>query len=226
MITAIAIDDEPMALEVLMAHASELKSFNLVACFTNVSGAVKFLSANQVDLLLLDINIKNESGLEFAKQVYRQYAVIFTTAYNEYAVKAYDIDAVDYLLKPISKSRFKMALDRAFNRILIKEKGEIFIKDGDTRYKINTSEILYLQAAGNYLKIYCIAKTIICRNTLKNFLDTPVLTGFVQTHKSYAVNTNKIIRVESGSIILQNEIIVPLSNKLRRKVLIETGFIS
>src|SRR6187549_1883188 len=157
MIKAIAIDDEPLALEVIRSHAGKVPFLELAACFTDALKAVEYLAKEPVDLLFLDIKMPDISGLELMESLQQKPMVIFTTAYAEHAVQSYELNATDYLLKPFAFTRFLKACHRAHEILLLKQGSKapvadsLFIKSGYEQVKINFSDLLYLEGGGNYM---------------------------------------------------------------------------
>ena len=215
MVNAIAIDDEPLALDVLRKHSSAIEGLSINGYFTNPEQAIHSKAATDATLIFLDIRLKEKVGTDLAKQWNKEYAIIFTTAYTEYASLAFDLDAVDYLMKPISQAR----LQEAFNKYLKRYQPEeriLFIKDGSILHKISVDEILFLKTIGNYVQIHTTKKIILHRNTLKDLLKDPAFENFGRTHKSYAVNLEKISRIDSHHVLLGDKQI-PLSPILKNE---------
>ncbi|MCE7054157.1 LytTR family DNA-binding domain-containing protein [Algoriphagus sp. AGSA1] len=195
MIRAIAIDDEPMPLNILARYSQEMEGLSLAKTFTNTRAAKKWLSENPVDLLFLDINMPAQSGLDFFKSLEDTCMVIFTTAHSEYAVDGFNLNAVDYLLKPYSLERFKQAVHKAmeFHQFLSgKTKNNIFVKADYSIIKIPTQEILFIEAYTDYLKIHRInKKMIVSRMTMSSILEM-LPEDFIRVHRSYIVSIHRI----------------------------------
>src|SRR6187549_2932920 len=151
---AIAIDDEPIALDIIRSHSSKVPFLDLKATFTDAFNALEYLQKESVDLIFLDIKMPDISGIDFYNSLSKKPLVIFTTAYSEHAVTSFEMDAVDYLLKPFSLARFIKGCNKAFELYNFRNSGEsldhIFIKTGFEQIKVLFSEILYLEASGNY----------------------------------------------------------------------------
>jgi DNA-binding LytR/AlgR family response regulator len=159
--TAIAIDDEPIALEIVKAHVSGVSFIELTATFTNPFDARTYLQQNKTDLIFLDIKMPDISGIDLLNGISNPPMVIFTTAYSEHAVESFELDAIDYLLKPFSQLRFLKACNKAQELYTLRNKQEqgeeiksIFIKDGLKQIRVQLDDILFIEAAGNYTKIY------------------------------------------------------------------------
>src|SRR6201999_4150690 len=157
MLKAIAIDDEPIALEVILALAAKVGFLELTAVYTDAYEGMKCLQQEKSDLLFLDIKMPDISGIEFLRSIPNPPMVIFTTAYSEHAVQSFELDAVDYLLKPFSQARFLKACNKAHELYELRRGNaagpdHIFIKVGYGQIRIRLSDILYVQSTGNYMQ--------------------------------------------------------------------------
>jgi len=227
MIRCIAVDDEVNALKVIELYAQKVEKLNLLATFSNPVQAADFLENNAVDLVLLDINMKSLNGFELLDSLTHQPLVIFTTAYSEYAVKSYTVDALDYLLKPFTFSRFLKAINKADgygkgeNKVVtetaIPTEKIISVKSGTTIYRISLQDILYLEADGNYTKFVTQKEAIMVLCTMKDAL-AKVDGHFIQTHRSYAVAVSKVNKVESHQLRIGKKVI-PIGATYRNEVL-------
>ncbi|MFC0261103.1 LytR/AlgR family response regulator transcription factor [Fontibacter flavus] len=208
MLTAIAIDDEPMALEVVKAHASKVPFLELKETFTNAIKAMEYIKSNPVDLIFLDIKMPDISGMEFATLIPNETMIIFTTAYSEHAVKSFELDAIDYLLKPFNLSRFLKACQKAQEWFELKHGQKnasdfIFIKTGFEQVKINFDELLYCEANGNYVNFQTPNKKILSRMTLAE-TEKILPSHFLKTHRSFLVNAKKIDKIEKHQLHIGN----------------------
>lgn len=217
---AIAIDDEPMALEVVRAHAAKVPYLELVGCFTDAFKALEFLQNEPVDLLLLDIKMPDISGLEFVTSLPKKPMVIFTTAYSEHAVTSFELDAVDYLLKPFSLPRFVKACNKAQELLQLRGtsatsatvKDYIFLKTGYEQVKVHYDEILYLEAAGNYVTFVLEGKKLLSRMTIQELSEQLPADSFVRVHRSYIVAKKQIDKIERHQVCIKgNEVPVGAS---------------
>ncbi|MDN5204626.1 LytTR family DNA-binding domain-containing protein [Fulvivirgaceae bacterium BMA10] len=204
MMTAIAIDDEPKAIDVIRFHVSKIPTLSLIAHFHEPEEAMNFLRSNPVDLIFLDINMPYFSGLEMLQQLQIQPNVIFTTAYSEFALESYDYNAVDYLLKPFEFDRFKLAVDKAEERIESQRKQQLFffIKDGFKNIKVRFDDILFIKGSGNYLDIQTDHKVYSPRMTFVEMLNQLPPSDFVRVHQSYIVNIHYIDKIEDNHIFI------------------------
>jgi two-component system LytT family response regulator len=171
MLTAIAIDDEPMALDVIRNFSDKVGFIRLNTCFTNALDAIEYLQQNKVDLIFLDIKMPDISGIDFIRCIQAPPMVIFTTAYTEHAVQSFELDAIDYLLKPFALSRFLKACNKAFEQHgLRKTAGQpaapVFIKTGYEQVRVELDDILYAESSGNYVSFVLKGKKILSRLTM------------------------------------------------------------
>jgi two-component system LytT family response regulator len=208
MIKAIAVDDEPLALEVIRSHAGKVPFMEIAGYFTNAFEAIDFMARQPVDLLFLDIKMPDISGIELMESLQQKPLVIFTTAYAEHAVTSYELNAVDYLLKPFAFTRFLKACHKAHEQLLLKQgnkptslTGSIFIKAGYEQIKIEFNNLLYLEGGGNYMSfIMADGHTILSRLTMGDALALLPADVFVRVHRSYIVNKTKVDRIEKHQL--------------------------
>lgn len=199
----VAIDDEANALKVIELYSGKIENIDLVGAFTDPVKGITFLEKNKVDLLFLDINMQSLNGFELLETLSYQPKVIFTTAYSEYAVKSYHVDALDYLVKPITFGRFLKAVNKAeqvlekaaIPNMEIKEDKIISVKSGTTIHRIKLKDILYLEADGNYTSFCTADEKIMVLCTMKEAL-SKLDEGFLQTHRSFVVAKEKVNKVE------------------------------
>ncbi|MBI0397720.1 LytR/AlgR family response regulator transcription factor [Cyclobacterium marinum] len=212
MLKAIAIDDERMALEVIKSHASKVPFITLEAAFSDGIQGLEYHSNNPVDLIFLDINMPDISGIDLMAMLPEATMVIFTTAYSEFAVKGFELNALDYLLKPFSLSRFLQACQKARDWKALQPSGEpeyIFVKTTDSQQRINFGELLYCEAAGNYVSLQLKNEKLISRMTFKE-LEKLLPSYFIRTHRSFMVNKNKINKIERHQVQI-DEHFIPVS---------------
>jgi DNA-binding LytR/AlgR family response regulator len=208
MLRAIAIDDEPIALEVIKSLSARIPFIELAACFTNAFEAGEFLRREKADLLFLDIKMPDISGIEFLKSISSPPMVIFTTAYSEHAVQSFELDAIDYLLKPFSQVRFLKACNKAYelyelrmnSQGLTPAPGHIFIKSGYGQIRLDLSDILYIQSTGNYMQFVLTGEKILSRLTMNEVEELLPAAAFVRIHRSYIVAKAKVNRIEKGTV--------------------------
>lgn len=211
---AIAIDDEPMALEVIRSHASKVPFIELKAEFTDALKAMEFIQKENIDLIFLDIKMPDISGIEFLKSLNKKPMVIFTTAYSEHAVTSFELDAIDYLLKPFSLSRYIKACNKAYELFQLRNKNGnadfIFLKTGYEQEKVNFSDILYLEAAGNYVNFVLKEKSLLTRMTFAELDALLPRNKFIRIHRSYIASVASIDRIERHQVHLK-DVVLPVS---------------
>jgi len=189
MMTCIAIDDEPKALEVIERYCQKISLVSLKATFREPLKAIEFLSRERVDLIFLDINMPDISGMQLLQTLSPRPLIIFTTAYSQYAVESYELDALDYLLKPITFERFFMAINKAAATLSSKntpgmdEDAAVFIKSGPQTYRVKVSEILYLEKNGNYITVHLKDGNILIRENMGDIFDLVPAADFIRVHK-------------------------------------------
>jgi DNA-binding LytR/AlgR family response regulator len=208
MLKAIAIDDEPIALEVIKSLSAKIAFIDLVKCFTDAYAAIDFLQKEKVDLIFLDIKMPDISGIDFLKSLARPPMVIFTTAYSEHAVQSFELDAIDYLLKPFSPSRFLKACNKAYEQYKLKSNiedsasapGSIFIKSGYDQLRVALDDILYVESNGNYMCFVLTNQKILSRLTMNETDALLPSMDFIRIHRSYIVAKKQITRIEKNTI--------------------------
>jgi two-component system, LytTR family, response regulator len=212
---AIAIDDEPRALEVVQIHAQKVPFLELKATFTDAFEAIPYLQQNKIDLIFLDIKMPDISGIEFVHILQKTPIIIFTTAYSEYAVKGFELDAIDYLLKPFSLARFTKACNKALEiKTLRNDEAPnfIFLKTGYEEEKVLLDEILYIEAEGNYMAYILPNKKLLSRQNISESLSQLPNNQFIRIHRSYIVALNKIQKITRQSVwVAGNEISIGAS---------------
>ncbi|MCX2482430.1 LytR/AlgR family response regulator transcription factor [Pedobacter sp. MR2016-24] len=212
---AIAIDDEPIALDVVKSLASKVPFISLQAVFTNAFEAIAYLQQNQVDLIFLDIKMPDISGIDFLNSLRHPPLVIFTTAYAEHAVKGFELNALDYLLKPFSLSRFLKACNKAEELYSLRKQStispeplHIFIKDGYEQIKVAIDHITYIEAAGNYTQINLQDNSSLStRMPIGEMLNLLPAKKFIRTHRAFIVAKNRITRFDRVQIWIGTQLI-------------------
>lgn len=197
MMRCIAIDDEPLALQLITEYASRIPFLSLEKTFTNPDEGRAWLQQNDVDVLLLDIQMPDINGLQFYKTLIKKPLVIFTTAYSEYAVDGFNVDAVDYLLKPFEYDRFLKAIFKAREYLEFLNSQElqmasIFVKVDYQLMKINLKDIELIEGLDDYIRIHIKPKPILTLMTLKSLQEKLPSPEFIRIHRSYIVPSNKI----------------------------------
>lgn len=218
MIKAIAIDDEPPALKVIETYCEAVEGVSLQRTFTRPSEAERYISKYPVDLIFLDINMPSINGIDFYKNIGRKVMVIFTTAHAEFAVEGFNINALDFLLKPIRKERFEQAVQKAAEHFDLQQKSTdpsdafLLIRADYSLHRIKVEDILLIEGLDDYLKIHLPEqKVVVTRMTMKNMMSELAHSDFVRVHKSFIVPMKKIEKVRNRIIFIGNRE-VPIGN--------------
>ena len=223
-ITCIITDDEPFARKGLQGYVEKVSFWDLKGVCEDALQLNDMLQKEPVDLLFLDIQMPHITGVEFIRALSRPPKVIFTTAYEQYAVQGFELDVLDYLLKPISYERFLKAAWKAQEYFASRdEKGSaavpyMFAKSNGRLEKINFDEILFIEGMENYAAIHLENKKLIIHTTIKGLLEKLPVGQFVQTHKSYIAAINKVDSIDGNTLYIKNHQ-VPVSKYLREEVL-------
>lgn len=203
---AIAIDDEPIALSIITSHAAKVPFLELKATFTDAFQALEYLQKESVDLIFLDIKMPDISGIDFFNSLSKKPLVIFTTAYSEHAVASFELDAVDYLLKPFSLSRFIKGCNKAFELYNFRNDSQkadhLYVKTGYEQIKVLFEDVLYLEATGNYVSFVLKDTTILSRTTFNEAVNQLPGDKFTRIHRSYLIAVNKVDKVEKHQVTI------------------------
>ncbi|WP_242084538.1 LytR/AlgR family response regulator transcription factor [Aestuariivivens sediminis] len=223
-IKCLIIDDEPSSQAVLKKFVGDVEFLELVKVCNNAVDALHVLKQNQdIDLLFLDVNMPKISGLTFYKSLQNPPEVIFTTAYPQYAVDGFEVNAIDYLLKPFSFERFFTAVNKVVEKRFnngnqIDDDWYIFIKSNKTLHKINFENILFIEAYGDYVKVHLINEFILTNATFTSILESLPEHIFVRTHKSFAINFKHLNSI-SGNLITIKNYKIPIGQKYKSEFL-------
>jgi DNA-binding LytR/AlgR family response regulator len=208
-IKTLVIDDEPLAQNVLRKYAEDIKSIDIKGFCKDALEAMEILEKQPIDLIFLDINMPKLSGIEFLKTLKNPPIVILTTAYTDYAMEGYELNVLDYLVKPFSFVRFLKAVQKAEQQIqlLQKTKAEekpesVFIKSNKKTYQVKFSEITYIEGLGDYIKIYMERSHLVTNLSMKKMEELLPAKEFHRIHKSHIVNLMKIIAIEGNMVEL------------------------
>lgn len=223
MIKALAIDDEPLALSVIETFCSQLDYIDLQKTFTKPNEALTHLEKYPVDLLFLDIHMPSLTGIDFCKQIGQNTLVIFCTAHGQYAVEGFNLNALDYLLKPFTFDRFKKATEKAkdyFSQLNNQKTIEhIFVRADYSLQKITLEDILFIEALDDYLKIYLHQqKTIVARMTMKAMVEKLPVGSFIRVHRSFIVPIKKVESLRNKTLQIGDKKI-PVGNSYESEVL-------
>ena len=217
----IIVDDEPLGRKAMQLLVKEISTLKLLGSFGDADSAGKFMLENPVDLVFLDIRMPGADGIEFAKTIPKETLVIFTTAYPEYAVDSYELDAIDYLLKPVESERFRKAVEKACDYLLLLSdksrknqletvtQNHIFVKSDRRYYRILFENILFIEGLKDYIIIHTNQQKIITKTTLKAIQEQLPQDVFMRVNKSYIVNLNQIESFDANDIFIgKNEIAI------------------
>jgi DNA-binding LytR/AlgR family response regulator len=224
-LSCIIVDDEPIARKILHEFVEQIPFLDLQGKFENAEKAAAFLSRNTVDIILLDIEMPKVSGLQLLQKMHIESLVIVTTAFPKYALEGYEMDVIDYLLKPFAFSRFLKAVQKAKDYYQIKnaaaatpQSSYIFIKSDKRIEKIELSEIIYAESVGNYVSIHTENKKMLAYLTMKSLESQLPIDDFIKIHQSYIVNCSKIQAIEGNEIKTAGQSL-PISRNFRDSVM-------
>jgi DNA-binding LytR/AlgR family response regulator len=227
MIRCIAIDDEPLALKKMGDYIEKTPYLETVALCESAFQAIEIIQNTPIDLMFVDINMPDLSGMDFVKSLNEKPVLIFTTAYSEYAIEGFKVDALDYLLKPIEYNDFLRAANKARKHIegyskkpeqLQLKEQQLFIKSEYKIVKINLPDIKYIESMREYVRIHLInskpVMTLISMKKLEEFLPKEI---FMRVHRSFIVNLNRITTIERNRIIYDDNVYIPVSEQYREE---------
>lgn len=227
------VDDEEPARDLLVSYVNKIEALEVVAALNNVLDAKKMINNNKIDILLSDIQMDDLTGLDLVKSLKHPPVTIFTTAYSEYALEGYELDIIDYLVKPISFQRFCKAIDKAIEliqyfqipknqpneekniNVIPKQANDyFFVKTNRKLVKINHVAILFVQSYGEYVKLYTNDDVILALQTTNFMEDLLPPKDFVRIHRSYIVNINQITEIEGNQVIIEQHKL-PISKRMK-----------
>lgn len=222
MIKAVAIDDEPLALKVIEHFCEQTENIVLEKAFTKTEEGIKYLRKFPVDLLFLDIQMPGKNGIDFYKSLSTDVMVIFTTAYSEYAVEGFNLNATDYLLKPISYERFTTAVEKVQKekslRMADPENNYFMVRADYKLHKIEYDDILLIEGLDDYIRIHLKDKnTIVTRLSMKGILEKLPPAAFIRVHRSYIVPVSKIKTVQNKTITIE-EFVIPIGDTFKNEL--------
>lgn len=226
------MDDEPLARSILIDHISKIDFLEVVGECKNALEASTFLNNNQVDLLFLDINMPHISGVEFAKQLNPKPAIVFTTAYSEFALEGFEIEAMDYLMKPIRFERFFKAANKVFKLIAGEEQkviaepkkiseespSFIYLKTEDKMVRVQLDDIIAIESQGHYVRIFTPSKNYIIHQSISEMETKLPSSDFFRTHRSFVVGV-KHIKAYSPAFIETEKVKVPIGRSYKNEVM-------
>ena len=229
-IKAIIIDDEPLAIEILKKYSDTIDYLEILGTFTNPLEAIRFISKETIDLIFLDIEMPIINGVDLVESLKTKPNIIFTTAFPQYAVDGFNLDAVDYLLKPISYKRFLKAINKTFNGINPKEEindNPIFVNNNENKFifvksdyeniKVTIQDIKYIEGLKDYLKIHLsTGKSILTLSNFSSIIEKIDNQDFIRVHNSYVVNLNYIKSIQKNRILIDT-IRIPISETYKKE---------
>ena len=227
-IKCIAIDDEPLAVKKIAGYIEKIPFLELVAECRNAFEAMEIMSNNEIQLLFIDINMPHISGMDFVKSLREKPYIVFTTAYSEYAVEGFEVEAVDYLLKPISFTNLLKAANKVRSLIDLKTNNQngikeevanhLFVKSAYKSIRIDFDNIKYIESQHEYIKINLLNnESITTKMSLKSIEKLLPVREFVRVHRSYIVNINEVSVIERNTIVFENKINIPISEQYKER---------
>ena len=222
----VIVDDEPVAREIIESFVVKTPNLELLKSCKNASEAIVFMQNEEVDVFFLDINMPEITGLSLAKIINRKAKIIFTTAYRDYAVDGFNLNVIDYLLKPIAFDRFLEAVQKVFDNSFEPKlnmqtkiaKDFMFVRADRKMVKIDFQDILFIESLGDYVKIFTKDSTVITRETISNLEDKLIGENFMRVHRSFIVSITKITSYTNEFIEVNNKAI-PISRSYKEAVL-------
>ena len=226
-IKCLAIDDEPQALKQIGSYINKTPFLELVALNNSALDALEYISSNKVNLIFVDINMPDLNGMDLVKSLKEKPYIIFTTAYSEYAIEGFKVDAIDYLLKPIGYNNFLKAVNKVKSLFDLNElqsgpikttEDHIFVKSEYKLRRIDLSEIKYIESMHEYVKIYLINdKPVMTLLSLKSIEEQLPSARFMRVHRSFIVNLERIEVIERNRIIFDKSVYIPVSDQYKAK---------
>jgi two-component system LytT family response regulator len=227
-IRCLAIDDEPLAVKKIAGYIQKVPFLELVAECRSAAEAMSIMDTTDIQLLFIDINMPDISGMEFVKSLTSKPYVVFTTAYSEYAVEGFQVDATDYLLKPITFSNFLKAANKVKNRIELSSNNQkesvqttanhLFVKSEYKLTRIELDDIKYIESQHEYIKIHLANSTAVSTQLSLKSIEEQLPPGrFMRIHRSYIVNLAKISIIERNRIVFDGKTYIPVSDQYKEK---------
>lgn len=221
-IKCIIIDDEPLAIKVVENHLKEFKNFEIIETFQNPIEAIPIIEEGNVDVIFLDINMPKTNGLDFGKTINSKTNIVITTAYREYAVESYDLNVLDYLVKPIPFNRFLKTINKITKKIIANSNENrdgyssaesfIFLKVDKKLVKIYFEDILYIESLKDYIKVFTITDNYLVHKSLTAITEELPESNFIRIHRSYTIAIDKVKSVE-GNLVEINKVRIPIGRK-------------
>ena len=218
MIRCMIIEDEPLARKILEKYIRDTEDLHIASIATNGEEAFKMIEVNPVELIFLDVNLPKLSGLNFYKSLPEKPRVIFTTAYPDYAVEGFELEAIDYLLKPISYERFIVAVEKAREKLGQSDNNDFLVVKQDRKlFRISTKDITHIESLGDFVKIFTADRTYLSNDTLKELTQKLPKRKFARIHKSFIVSLEAIDYMEGNRLVIAGEKI-PVGHSYREEI--------
>jgi DNA-binding LytR/AlgR family response regulator len=215
----VVVDDEPMAREIMETYITKTPNLEIIASCKNASEAILFAQENEVDVFFLDINMPEITGLSLAKIIHKKAQIIFTTAYREYAIDGFNLNVVDYLLKPISFDRFLQAVQKLSQLKLTAQHTDfMFVRSDRKMVKIDFNSVLYIESLSDFVKIFTSEKTIVVRETITSLEAKLPSKKFIRIHRSFIISLQNITSYTNEFIEI-NKNALPISRSYKESVL-------
>lgn len=212
-IRCVIIDDEPLAINVIENHLKNFDHLEIVATFTNPLKAYGTLKQEKIDVIFIDINMPQMTGFTFIENLNYKPLIVITTAYREYAVKSFELNVLDYLVKPIPFNRFLKTMNKVYQQIYItntssdaslQQEPHIFLKVNKKLVKVNLNDILYLESLKDYIKVITLLGDYVVHKSLSAITDELPQSNFIRVHRSYTISINKVVALEGNTIEIAN----------------------
>ncbi len=224
-VKCLIVDDEPLSQDVIIDFVEACPELVLAGVCNNALDAGEILSKEKIDVLFLDINMPKLSGIGFVKSLKEPPLFVLVTAYPEFAVDGFEVDAVDYLLKPVSFERFRASVNRILERISDKNKmgsGHIMLRADKKKYRVEFDDILFLEAQGDYVKFVTSGDSLMVHGTMKEFISQLPSGKFERVHKSYVIAISKVVYME-GNMVKVGDHKIPVSVNYRESLVRKLG---
>ena len=212
-IKCIIIDDEPLAISVIENHLKNFDHIEIVGTFNNPLNAYRVLEQEKIDLIFLDINMPKMTGFTFIENLTYKPLIVITTAYREYAVKSYELNILDYLVKPIPFNRFLKTINKVYQQVYLnnakvdvtlQQEPHIFLKVNKKLIKINLNDILYIESLKDYIKVITTIGDYVVHKSLTAITEELPQSNFIRIHRSYTISVNKVIALEGNTVEISN----------------------
>ena len=212
-IKCIIIDDEPLAINVIEDHLKNFDNIEIVATFNNPLKAYSILEQEKIDVIFLDINMPQMTGFTFIESLSNKPLIVFTTAYREYAVKSFELDILDYLVKPIPFNRFLKTINKIYQQVYVtnsstesplQQEPHIFLKVNKKLIKVNLNDILYIESLKDYIKVITFLGAYVVHKSLSAITEELPNSNFIRVHRSYTISINKIAAIDGNLIELSD----------------------